>query len=216
MELKFNKSEEGWVAEFKVTSSFSLHIEGVVEGNVKVYQRSTPSGEYAYTREGTPSTSYGKVYDFTFPVLVGPKFMKVVCVTEPTYGEVVTDGEVAFDGEGGETEEPDELAVFYYNYGSDDEYYVPLSEIDKQTIIHFSVQHLPNNTIEISGFLNSGSYKMAIYGNIVSSQRDVDSVATEYPYSMMKNRLEGGVYEKKLTLELASGMTVILKNENAN
>jgi hypothetical protein len=39
MILEFNKQENGWVSEFVVTADFNLHIEGVAEGNVRIYQR---------------------------------------------------------------------------------------------------------------------------------------------------------------------------------
>ena len=86
MELNFTMNEKtgSWVSEFKVESDFNLHIEGVVEGNVRVYQRGTESGEYSYVREATPYPSFANVYDFDFSALVYPKWIKVVCPVEPT------------------------------------------------------------------------------------------------------------------------------------
>jgi hypothetical protein len=94
MEIKFTKNGEKFVSEFTATADFNLHLEGVVEGKVKVYQRSTAGGEYAYVRAATPYPSFSKVYDYDFSALVYPKYIKVVTDVEPEYAEVVTDGEV--------------------------------------------------------------------------------------------------------------------------
>ena len=91
MELVFNKVNDRWISEFKTDSDFNLHIEGVVEGNVSVFQRSTESGEYAYVRGSTPYPStFSTVYDHDFSAILYPKYIKVSCATEPTLA-VVTD-----------------------------------------------------------------------------------------------------------------------------
>ena len=84
MELNFTKEGEKYISEFEVTADFNLHIEGVVEGNVRVYQRGTAEGQYAYVREATPYPSFANVYDYDFSALVYPKYIRVVCATEPT------------------------------------------------------------------------------------------------------------------------------------
>lgn len=94
MVLNFTKQNGSWVAEFNATADFSLHIEGVKEGQVRVYQSSCEGGKYALVRDAAPSQSYGTVYDYDFTSLVYPKFIKVVCPSEPTYAEIVTTGEV--------------------------------------------------------------------------------------------------------------------------
>ena len=96
MELNFIKNEATryWECEFEATADFNLHIEGVPEGKVWIYQRTTASGEYAYIKEATPYPSLVDVYDFDFSALIYPKFVKVVCGTEPTYAEVVSNGEI--------------------------------------------------------------------------------------------------------------------------
>lgn len=88
MDLNFTKKDGAWVAEFAAAADYNLHIEGVVEDNVSVFQRGTPSGEYAYVRGGTPYPSYEKVYDCDFSSYVYPKYVKVVCATEPTMAVV--------------------------------------------------------------------------------------------------------------------------------
>ena len=94
MDLIFTKQADRWVAEFIATDDFNLHIEGVVEGNVSVFQRGSESGNYAFVKEGTPHPSYANVYDYDFAALIYPKFIKVSCATEPTSGIVTSDGEI--------------------------------------------------------------------------------------------------------------------------
>ena len=94
MELKFTKEHGGWVSEFEATADFNLHVEGVYEGNVSIYQRGTAGGGYAFVKDSRPAPSAGTVYDYDFTSLVYPKFIKVVCTDEPAYAEVVTTGEV--------------------------------------------------------------------------------------------------------------------------
>jgi hypothetical protein len=84
MEINFQKVGDIFVSEFEVTADFNLHLEGVVEGNVKVYQRGTPSGGYAYVRTATPYPSFSKVYDFDLSALVYPKYIKVECPEQPS------------------------------------------------------------------------------------------------------------------------------------
>lgn len=88
MELKFTRKDGVWVSEFEASADFNLHIEGVLDGNVKVFQRGTPAGEYAFVRGATPYPAYDKVYDMDFAALVYPKYIKVTCETEPTYAEM--------------------------------------------------------------------------------------------------------------------------------
>ena len=82
--MNFTKKDNVWVAEFEATGDFNIHIEGVVEGNISVYQRTTSTGAYAYVKGGTPYPSLNNVYDYDFAAAVYPKYIKVVCETEPT------------------------------------------------------------------------------------------------------------------------------------
>lgn len=88
MELVFTKENGRWVAEFEVASDFNLHIEGVTDSNVALYQRGSSTGEYAYVRNAVVYPSSGKVYDFDFTALVYPKYIKVSCATMPASGVV--------------------------------------------------------------------------------------------------------------------------------
>ena len=121
MELNFIKKENGWVAEFEASADFNLHIDGVLEGNVQVYQRGTTSGGYALVRGATPYPTYGKAYDSDFSALVYPKFIKVVCATEPSYA-VVTFASSGGSG-GGEASGDDVLffdgQILYNAFGYD-------------------------------------------------------------------------------------------------
>lgn len=92
MNLEFAKNNEtnSWECEFSTPSDFNLHIEGVAEGKVYIYQRGTASGEYAYVKDATPYPSLSKVYDYDFSAAVYPKYIKVVCATEPTMAVVTT------------------------------------------------------------------------------------------------------------------------------
>lgn len=93
MDLTFIKQQETgqdpvWVAEFEATSEFNLHIEGVYEGNVKIFQKGVQSGEYARSHGATPNSPSGRVYDYDLAALVYPKYIKVECATEPSLGVV--------------------------------------------------------------------------------------------------------------------------------
>lgn len=94
MELTFQKSADRWIAEFEAHADFNLHLEGVLGGAVSIFQRGTASGGYAYVNDATLSPSYSNVYDYDFTSLVYPKFIKVSCASEPTFAEVVSNGEV--------------------------------------------------------------------------------------------------------------------------
>jgi hypothetical protein len=88
MDLNFNKEGNVFVAEFEATADFNIHIEGVAEGKVYIYQRSTAEGEYAYVRAATPYPSFSKIYDCDFSALVYPKYIRVVTDAEPTMAVV--------------------------------------------------------------------------------------------------------------------------------
>lgn len=88
MEIVFEKKDSAWVSEFEATSDFNLHIEGVLEGNVRVLQSTVKGGGYAFVRGSTPYPTYGNVYDYTFTDFVYPKYIKVECATEPTMAVV--------------------------------------------------------------------------------------------------------------------------------
>ena len=94
MELKFNSNGGAFIAEFVATSDFNLHIEGVNESEIVIYQRGSESGQYAFVRGAKPYPSYGKVYDFDFVGAVYPKYIMVKSEVEPTLAVVTSAGEV--------------------------------------------------------------------------------------------------------------------------
>ena len=93
MELNFVKDGTKWVSSFEATSDFNLHIERNKGGFLFVSQRTTPSGEYDSTK-GADFSSSDLIIDYDFSALVYPKFIKVVCEVEPTFAEVISNGEV--------------------------------------------------------------------------------------------------------------------------
>lgn len=93
MELKFNKNGDAWVAEFEATDKFNLHMEGLLLGSFSILQR-TAGGKYTHVRGIPTYPRFDKVFDYDFDALVYPKFIKIVSETEPTYAEVVSDGEI--------------------------------------------------------------------------------------------------------------------------
>lgn len=95
MELKFNKNENAgsWVAEFEATADFNLHIEGVIARNVSVLQK-TAGGKYDVVHDLPENAPLDNVMDYDFTALIYPKTIKVVCKDEPTYAEVISEGEI--------------------------------------------------------------------------------------------------------------------------
>lgn len=88
MEITFNKTKEGYVAEFEATSDFNLHIEREVKGSIAVYQRTTPSGEYDSIYMGGYFNREHKTIDADFVGAIYPKYIKVVSSAEVTKAEL--------------------------------------------------------------------------------------------------------------------------------
>ena len=82
MELDFQKNGQKYVATFEVNSDFNLHIEKK-RGEMYIYQKSTPIGEYDSVSMPLIS-QLDEVFDSDFTALVYPKYIKIVCTTEPT------------------------------------------------------------------------------------------------------------------------------------
>ncbi len=93
MNLQFTNKGGTFVSEFEVTSDFNLHIEGVRLSDMRIGQK-TAGGSYAEVTEFPSERSQDRVADFDFASIVYPKFIKVICATEPTYAEIATNGEV--------------------------------------------------------------------------------------------------------------------------
>lgn len=91
MELNFEKQGAKWVAEFKVTGDFNLHVEREEKGFLFVQQRTTPNGEYDSIKEANFSPSDG-VIDKDFVGVVYPKWIKVVSEAKVTRAAVLPEG----------------------------------------------------------------------------------------------------------------------------
>lgn len=86
MEIKFEKLNGLYVAEFEATSDFNLHIERNQRGAFTIAQRGTKQGKYAYITD----ENYDDRVTIDVDMLgeIYPKYIKVTSVTEPTYAEV--------------------------------------------------------------------------------------------------------------------------------
>ena len=79
MNLTFNKTSNGWVAEFEAAAHFNLHIEKEA-GRLDLY-RKTSGSNYDYVR--IPYKGGSKVVDMDVPVVMSRDY-RVVCDSEPT------------------------------------------------------------------------------------------------------------------------------------
>ena len=128
MELVFNQINDRWEAEIKVTADFNLHIEGVREGNVSVFQRGTEMGGYAYVREATPYPSVGTVYEHDFSAILYPKYIKIACATAPSLAVVTSEGEVIqINNAPVEPEEPESDVIEYH-------FEIPMEQVNDEGV----------------------------------------------------------------------------------
>lgn len=97
MELNFTKVGDKYVAEFKATADFNLHIERSESGFLFVNQRTTSSGAYDSIKGA--SFNYGDpVVDMDFVGTIYPKYIQVVSKVMPTMAVVASQGEVVEGG----------------------------------------------------------------------------------------------------------------------
>lgn len=92
MNLTFNQVGNVYVAEFEVTSDFSIHIEKP-EGSIAMGQSSVAGGQYDNVR----SFSYDakdRVIDTTVIGAIYPKQMKITCSVMPTMAVLSSEGDV--------------------------------------------------------------------------------------------------------------------------
>lgn len=116
MRLNFVHKDNVWVTEFSVSADYNLHIEGVAEGDVRIYQSGVEGAKHALVRGATLYPSYGEVYDMDFSALLYPKYIRVECATEPTMAEVTSEGEVIQIEIPVEPEQPSEPEVLTYAF----------------------------------------------------------------------------------------------------
>lgn len=91
MELTFNKVGKQYEAEFELTADANLHIEFESATPVKLYQRTTGGG---WDLVNDVKNAVGKATDVDLQALIYPKFIKVVCPSNPSYCAVTSDGEI--------------------------------------------------------------------------------------------------------------------------
>lgn len=104
MEIKFEKIDSVYVAEFEITSNCNIHIERGNLGMFTIESRGSKSGKYVPMENGY----YGDKYVIDVDMLgnIYPKYIKITSVSKPTYAEV----NFAEQG-GGESEKE---KVFYF------------------------------------------------------------------------------------------------------
>lgn len=121
MELTFNKVGKQYEAEFQLSADANLHIEFESAAPVKLYQRTTGSG---WDLVSDVKNAVGKATDIDLTSLIYPKFVKVVCVQEPTFAAVTfASSGGSGDSGGGETSGDDVLffdgQILYNAFGYD-------------------------------------------------------------------------------------------------
>ena len=89
--LIFDSVEENgqrvYVAEFKATGPFSLHIERRESGRITVYQKSYENGKYATVKNGDIAPQ-DTIIDAEVPGGVFPKWIKIKSSSEVEVAEV--------------------------------------------------------------------------------------------------------------------------------
>lgn len=91
MDITFSLQNGQYIAEFKVTSEFNLHIEKGV-GSMQMLQRT--SGTFFDKVEDFKMSKGDVVYDYDSSSFIGEKTIKIVSEVEPTFAAVTTSGEV--------------------------------------------------------------------------------------------------------------------------
>ena len=78
MELQFNKTSNGWVAEFNAPTHFNLHLERKDAGRLDLFRKTSGSN---YVR--IPYKGGAKVVDMDVPVMMSREY-KVLCGSRPS------------------------------------------------------------------------------------------------------------------------------------
>lgn len=78
MELQFNKTINGWVAEFNAPTHFNLHLERKDAGRLDLYHKTSGSN---YVR--IPYEEDNKIVDVDVPVVISRDY-KVLCGSRPS------------------------------------------------------------------------------------------------------------------------------------
>lgn len=91
MNLNFTLQEGKYVSEFQITKDFNLHIELPYSAPMFIYQRTAGT---EYEKINAFESDIQKIVDVDMCALVYPKYLKIVSEVEPTYAEVISDGEI--------------------------------------------------------------------------------------------------------------------------
>lgn len=78
MELQFNKTPNGWVAEFNAPTHFNLHLERKDAGRLDLYRKTSGSN---YVR--IPYKGNNKIVDVDVPVVISRDY-KILCGSRPS------------------------------------------------------------------------------------------------------------------------------------
>jgi hypothetical protein len=110
MEIKFEKLNSVYVAEFKITSNCNIHIEREDLGMFTIESRGSKSGKYVPMENGY----YGDKYTIDVDMLgnIYPKCIKITSASKPTYAEVNFAGEGGNSGGGGNSDDGGGLTYF--------------------------------------------------------------------------------------------------------
>lgn len=85
--LEFIKKENEYVAEFKATNDFNLHIERSIGGRLSVLQKTVEDGNYSEAFS-TDRVAEAKIFDYDFTGVVYPKWIQVSSASPVEYGVV--------------------------------------------------------------------------------------------------------------------------------
>lgn len=135
MELIFSKVGKNFVSEFEASAEFNLHIERSKSGDIRMYQRTTPSGGFALVEGFQLNSKWQEVIDTdTIGGMVYPKTIRIVSEVEPTYAEVTSNGTITIhevgvisftiDGEAFKAKEGMTWAEFCKSEYANDDFYL--------------------------------------------------------------------------------------------
>lgn len=228
-------------AEFQIEKAAVLHVERAVAGRLKLGVRTTGAGKYALVDE-FEGQDYKSTIDAELMGEIYPKWVKVSSESEPTYGEVVSDGEVAeIKSQSKEVEvtangtmdiTPD--AGFSYlnsvkvktnvaqsggGSGSASSFeYLDVSGLENESYFPSLIQA----SIYMKGKISSGQMKgieitgvnMSMFAMMSSKITDINSVCIDFT-SIISQKMGGEVYTTTVEDVLVSGGSVTKEQLNA-
>jgi len=151
--------QKAYVAEFKATGPFSLHIERRGSGRITVYQKSYENGKYA-TVKNVDIAPQDTIIDAEVPGGVFPKWIKIKSSSEVEVAEVTFESESSGGGAG----TADSGDWEYYDVSS-------------------TVGSSDNRDISMYGAYLSGLLKMVEYRNGVMTPRSIGPAIYAYAAS---------------------------------